>query len=128
MSSPTPLPTDAEMEILRVLWARGPCTVREVQEELERTRRTGYTTALKFLQIMLAKGLVERDESERSHVYAAAVEQEATERRAVSGLADRVFGGSAARLAMRALSESPATAEELEQIRALLERLEEREG
>jgi len=124
MRSEPPLPTEAELEILRVLWTRGPSTVREVQEALEGTRPSGYTTVLKFLQIMHEKGLVVRDESSRTHVYEAAVEREATEGKLVRDLAARAFGGSAARLVLRALEEAPATAEELEEIRALLDRLE----
>ena len=122
-----PLPTDVELEILRVLWARGPSTVREVHDAVGRTRDTGYTTILKLLQIMHAKGLVERDEAARTHVYRASSAREETQRRLVTDLAARAFGGSAARLALRALSTAPATSGDLKAIRELLERLE-REG
>jgi BlaI family transcriptional regulator, penicillinase repressor len=117
-----PLPTEGELDLLHVLWRRGPSTVREVQEALG--REAGYTTVLKLLQIMHAKGLVTRDESERSHVYAAAVEQGETESGLVSELARRAFGGSAGRLVMRALSERTASAEEIAEIRRLLDEVE----
>lgn len=117
---PTPLPTDAELAILNVLWARGPSTVREVFDEL--TADTGYTTVLKTLQIMAEKGLVKRDESERSHVYRAAAAAEATQQRLVGALIDKAFSGSAAQLMMRALATRPASAEELDEVRALLAR------
>ncbi len=125
MSHPAPpLPTDAELEILRVLWSHGPSTVREVQEALEPVRPSGYTTVLKFLQIMHRKRLVQRDAALRTHVYRAAVEEGETQRQLAASLADRAFGGSAARLAMQALAEKPASPEELGEIRRLLDRLE----
>lgn len=120
-----PMPTDAELAILRVLWAQGPSTVRAVQEHLDRAAPTGYTTVLKFLQIMMEKGLVTRDESERAHVYAAAVREEAAQRRLVDDLMERAFGGSAQQLVMRALGAKGVSADELQQIRALLDTLEE---
>lgn len=123
-----PRPTDAELDILRVLWERGPATVREVAEsldEIERRRRpSGYTTVLKQLQIMTEKGLVERDESGRAHVYRASVAREATETQLVGDLLERAFGGSASRLVMRALATTPASEDEIAQIRRLLERAE----
>jgi predicted transcriptional regulator len=122
-----PLPTEGELEILRVLWTRGPSTVRDVHETLRGSRETGYTTVLKLLQIMHGKGLVERDERERTHVYGAAVEREATERRLIADLAERAFGGSAARLALGALSATRASEAELSAVRALIERLEREE-
>lgn len=126
MSLPSqPIPTDAELSLLRILWREGPCTVREVLEALPEERRVGYTTVLKILQIMHEKGLVERDESERTHVYRARVAEPGTERRLVADLADRVFGGSTTRLVMRALAERRASPEELEEIRRLLDGLEE---
>ncbi len=123
-----PLPTEAELELLRVLWARGPSTVREVLEALGPERGIGYTTVLKQLQIMHGKGLVIRDEGARSHVYAAAMAEEATQRRLVTDLVERAFGGSAARLVLNALSGPSATPEERAEIRALLERMEREEG
>jgi BlaI family transcriptional regulator, penicillinase repressor len=119
-----PLPTDAELGILQVLWRRGPSTVREVLGDLGRERPVGYTTVLKLLQIMHEKGLVERDESERSHRYRAAVAEQATQRRLVGDLIDRGFEGSAGRLVLRALSARRATREELSEIRRLLDELE----
>ncbi|MFN2565347.1 MAG: BlaI/MecI/CopY family transcriptional regulator [Gemmatimonadaceae bacterium] len=124
MRKPIPLPTDAELEILRVLWDRGPSTVREVHSVLGPARDTGYTGILKLLQIMLDKRLVDRDDRARSHVYRAAVDREATEQRIVADFAVRAFGGSAAGLALRALSATPATPAELKAIRELVARLE----
>ena len=117
---PPPHPTNAELEILRVLWRRGSGTVRDVHEELDREPPVGYTTVLKLLQIMTEKGLVTRDESSRSHVYQAAVSEAVTQRRLVSDLLDRAFEGSALGLVMQALEARPATREELQQIRQLL--------
>ncbi len=128
MAERAPLPTEAELELLRVLWARGPSTVREVRDGLPPARRGGYTTVLKLLQIMHGKGLVVRDETERSHVYRAAVAEAATQGRLVRDLAQRAFGGSAAKLVLNALSGPPATAAERAEIRALLEQLEAEEG
>ncbi len=121
-----PLPTDAELGILQVLWDTGPASVAEVQERLP--GRPGYTSVLKFLQIMLRKKLVSRDEGSRRHVYAPRVEREITERRLVGDLAKRAFGGSAARMALQALSTTPASAEELAEIRTLLGELEAGKG
>jgi len=120
-----PQPTESELEILQVLWRRGPSTVRDVLDDLADERERVYTTVLKLLQIMHEKGLVERDDTRRTHVYAAAVERAPTERAMLSELADRVFDGSAARLAMRALSTKRASPEELAEVRRMLERLEE---
>jgi BlaI family transcriptional regulator, penicillinase repressor len=111
-------PTDAELAILRVLWARGPCTVRHVAEEMG--REPAYTTVLKLLQIMTEKGLVRRDESQRTHVYEAAFTQDQTERQLVSDLLDRVFDGSAAKLVLQALAATKATPEELDEIKKLI--------
>ena len=113
-------PTDAELEILRVLWDLGPSTVRDVHTTLERRREVGYTTVLKLMQIMAAKGLVERDETARAHVYKARVAQEQTQRQMVGHLIDRAFGGSAAKLMMQALSGRKASAEEVAQMRQML--------
>ena len=120
----TPRPTDAELAILRVLWERGPSTVREVQGRLNRTRPTGYTTALKIMQIMTDKGLLRRDESQRAHVYRPALAEAETQRRLVGDLIDRAFGGSPSQLVMQALSAKRASAEELSQIRRLLDAYE----
>jgi predicted transcriptional regulator len=119
-----PKPTDAELAVLRVLWQRGPSTVREVWEQLSATQQTGYTTVLKTLQIMLAKSLVERDEADRSHVYRPAVGQEQTQRQLVSYLLERVFAGSAGKLVMQALSVKKASSADLAEIRKMLDEFE----
>jgi predicted transcriptional regulator len=117
----TPRPTDAELTILHVLWERGPSTVRQVHEVLTRVRPTAYTTALKLLQIMTDKGLVRRDETDRSHVYQARLSEEQTQRQLVRDLLDRAFGGSSSKLVMQALATRRASAEELVEIRRLLD-------
>lgn len=127
MSKSRPRPTDAELAILRVLWAQGPSTVRQVHDALAEARDTGYTTTLKLMQIMAEKGLVTRDESERTHVYAARASQGSTQRQLVSDLVDRAFGGSAAALVLQALSVHPASAEELQEIQALIEQYREKQ-
>jgi BlaI family penicillinase repressor len=121
-------PTDAELAILRVLWRLGPSTVRQVHEALERVQSTGYTTALKQLQIMTVKKLVDRDDSERSHVYRARSSEDAMQRLLVGDLMQRAFGGSAERLVMQALASKRATPQELEAIRQLIDELEEKGG
>src|ERR687896_2515353 len=122
MSKPTtPRPTDAELAILRVLWERGPSTVRQVHDVLSRERPTAYTTALKLLQIMTEKGLVRRDETDRTHVYHARLTEEQTQRQLVRDLLERAFGGSSSKLVMQALNAKRATAEELGEIRKLIE-------
>ena len=113
-------PTDGELAILRVLWARGPSTVRQVADALERD--TGYTTALKLLQIMTEKGLVRRDETSRTHVYAPAFTEDQTQRTLVSDLLNRAFGGSAAKLVLQALATSKTSPEELVEIKRLLDK------
>lgn len=118
------LPTDAELAILRVLWRRGPSTVREVHEELRPVQDTGYTTVLKLMQIMAQKGLVERDASEKTHVYRATMPEEQAQRGLVRDLVDKAFEGSASQLVMRALSSERASREELAEIRALLDELD----
>ncbi len=119
-----PRPTDAELAILRVLWRRGPSTVRQVQEVLGAEKPTGYTTVLKLMQIMTEKGLVTRDESRRTHVYRARRSAEKTQQQLVGDLLERAFEGSAQRLVMQALSSKKVTPEELAQIRALLDQME----
>ena len=112
-------PTDAELAILHVLWDRGPSTVRQVFESLA-DRETGYTTTLKLMQIMSEKGLVRRDETARTHIYAAAVSRDKTQQHLVRDLLDRAFGGSAASLVMQALSSHPTSAEERREIEQLI--------
>ena len=121
-----PRPTDAELAILRVLWEHGPSTVRQVHEALSEARETGYTTTLKLMQIMAEKGLVTRDESQRTHVYDARLTRDATQRQLVNDLVDRAFGGSATTLVLQALSEHPASAEELAEIQKLIADYKER--
>lgn len=116
-----PRPTDAELEILRVLWQRGASTVRDVFDTLSKTKPIGYTTVLKFMQIMAEKGLVKRDEQERAHVYSARVPQEQTQRQMVRDLLRRAFNDSASQLVMQALASKKASPEELAEIRQLLD-------
>jgi BlaI family penicillinase repressor len=127
MSKPLPRPTDAELAILRVLWQRGPSTVRQVHDSLVRERPTAYTTALKMLQIMSEKGLVSRDDSERTHVYQARLTEEQTQRQLVGDLLTRAFGGSASKRVMQALASTPATADELTEIRKMIDGQQGRE-
>lgn len=119
-----PRPTAAELEILRVLWSLGPATVREVHEQLNQTKPTGYTTVLKLMQIMAEKGLVRRNEDQRAHVYEAACRREDTQRQLVGDLVERAFGGSATQLVMQALAAKRATPEELAEIRRILDEFE----
>lgn len=119
-----PRPTDAELDILRVLWSQGPSTVRDVHGTLEKQRAIGYTTVLKLMQIMAEKGLVERDERARAHVYKAALAEEQTQRQLVRHLVERAFGGSATKLVLQALATERASAEEIRQMRAMLEEFE----
>lgn len=118
---PTPNPTDGELAILRVLWSRGaPATVREVHEVLSRTKDTAYTTVLKMLTIMAEKGLVHRDESERSHTYRALYEEPTVQSSMLKDLMRRAFSGSALTLVQRALDDEIASAEDLDAISTLI--------
>ena len=121
MTRPLPRPTDTELAILRVLWENGSATVRQVHEALAGARDTGYTTTLKLMQIMTEKGLVTRDESTRTHVYAARLTRDETQRQLVSDLVDRAFGGSAAALVMQALNAHSTSAEDLKEIEEVIE-------
>ena len=121
--SKAPKPTAGELEILRVLWQSGPSTVRQVQDVLCHTRKMGYTTVLKLLQIMTDKGLVVRDESQRSHVYRHRCSEEQTQRQLVGDLMSKAFGGSAEKLVMQALSAKKVSPGELAEIRKLLDEL-----
>lgn len=120
-----PKPTEAELAILRVLWNRGPSTVREVTQALQDERGTGYTTALKLMQIMTDKGLVRRNDSQRTHIYEAVAPAEQTQKQLVSDLLERAFGGSARKLVMQALSSRKASKEDLAEIRKLLDEMEQ---
>jgi BlaI family transcriptional regulator, penicillinase repressor len=120
-----PMPTEAELDILNVLWDRGPSTVREVHEALYREEGAGYTTALKLLQVMHAKGLVERDDSQRAHVYRPYSTKESTQGRFITDIVQRVFDGSPSQLVLHALGSNPrASRQDLAEIRALLAKLE----
>jgi predicted transcriptional regulator len=112
-------PTDAELAILRVLWSRGPSTVREVAEEMG--REGAYTTVLKLMQIMTDKGLVKRDDTNRSHVYKATSSEDKMQKQLVTDLLDKVFAGSAAKLVLQALDSGKTSPEELAEIRKLLD-------
>ena len=122
--SSVPRPTPAELEILRVLWQRGPSTVREVHVTLSEHRPTGYTTVLKMLQIMTDKNLVSRDERQRAHVYSARLAESQTQRQLVRDLLERAFDGSAMKLVMHALADRKASPEEIARIRQLLDDME----
>jgi len=124
MSRQPPRPTDAELEILTVLWSRGPSTVREVHETMSRAKKAQYSTVLKFLQIMAQKGLVRRDARERAHVYAAAQPREKTQQQLAGDLLKRAFAGSAKSLLVGALSARKAPKAELAEIRQLLDQYE----
>ena len=126
MNHPLPRPTDGELAILRVLWERGPSTVRQVHDVLSGEKDLGYTSVLKLFQVMTEKGLVTRDERERSHVYHAAQTADSTREHLMVDLLDRAFGGSAAKLVIQALSSRKTSREEMEAIRALLDRTEGR--
>lgn len=117
-----PRPTESELELLRILWEKEPATVRDIYDALNLERASGYTTVLKMLQIMTAKGLVVRDEAGRAHVYRAAIGQDAMQSRLLKDLSVRLFSGSAAQLALHALAMEPTSAGELDEIRALIER------
>jgi predicted transcriptional regulator len=114
-------PTDAELEILTVLWSTGPATVREVHDAINQRRAAQYSTVLKFMQIMTEKGLVLRDESQRAHVYKAARPREWTQRQLAGHLLERAFSGSAKALLIGALSARKATKKELAEMRQLLD-------
>jgi BlaI family penicillinase repressor len=117
-------PTDSELEILNILWEKGPSTVREIHEVLERTKDAGYTTTLKLMQIMNEKGLVKRDPTNRSHVYEANVSQEKTQGQLLQRMIENVFNGSASQLVMQALGSHKADATELDKIKKYLEEME----
>lgn len=118
-----PRPTDRELAILQILWDRGPSTVREVNEVMNKHEKTVYTTTLKFMQIMTEKGLLERDESEMRHVYKPILTEEKTQKQLVSDLLERAFSGSAEKLVLGAISARKISAEELARIRKKLDEL-----
>ena len=127
-SESLPRPTEAELELMRILWETEPATVREIYDRLNQERPSGYTTVLKLLQIMTAKGLVVRDEANRAHVYRAAISQDAMQSKILKDLSVRLFSGSAAQLALHALAMEPASQNELDEIGALIERKRSNSG
>ena len=124
MKRPPQKPTASELEILRVLWTRGPSTVREVHDSLKEKRDTGYTSVLKFLQIMTAKGTVRRNEDQRAHIYEACLPAEQTKRQLAGDMLQRVFEGSASQLMMHALAGRRASREEIDELRRFLDEFE----
>lgn len=121
MKQPPQKPTTSELEILRVLWTRGPSTVREVHDALSEKKAMGYTTVLKLLQIMTAKGTVRRNETQRAHVYESCLPAEQTKRQLAGDMLQRVFEGSASQLMMHALAGRKASTEEIDELRRLLD-------
>jgi BlaI family penicillinase repressor len=121
----TPGPTERELAILGVLWARGPSTVRDVHEALQHEEETGYTTTLKLMQIMVEKGLLVREDDGRRHIYRPALSEEKTQKQLLGDLLDKVFAGSAEKLVMRALSARKVSPKELQRIREMLDKMEE---
>lgn len=119
-----PKPTEAELEILQILWKHGPCTVRFVNDQLNEKKTVGYTTTLKIMQIMFEKDLLKRDEKARSHLYRAAVKEKDTQRLLLDRFLETAFGGSAVKLVMQALGNHKASKEEIARIRELLDNLE----
>ncbi|MEO1258940.1 MAG: BlaI/MecI/CopY family transcriptional regulator [Bacteroidota bacterium] len=119
-----PKPTESELAILKILWEHGPSSVRFVNDEINKRKETGYTTTLKFMQIMLEKKLLTRNTETRSHIYDAAVSQEATQKDLLGKFVDNVFGGSAVNLVMQALGNHRASEEELDQIKELIKKME----
>ena len=117
-------PTDAELEILRVLWERGPCSVREVYESIAPMRDVGYTTVLKLLQIMFEKGHVTRDESRRSHVYQAKLKRTETQRQLIGVLLDKAFDGATGQLVLQAINSKKLSHKEIADVRKLLDDIE----
>jgi len=126
MKRKLPRPTEGELELLQALWDKGPSTVRELHEAIGRHRPVGYTSVLKLLQIMTEKGLVEREESSRAHVYRAAATQDETQTQLLRDISRRLFAGSATQLAMHALTMEPVSERELEELRNLIEQKRKR--
>jgi predicted transcriptional regulator len=124
--SPSPQPTEVEMQILRILWDLGPSPVREIHRQLEAVKGTNYSTTVKMLSVMLQKGLVKRDEKAQPHVYRPALSRTAAGKRLINDLIEKVYNGSAMSLVLQALSSSKATREELDQVRRMLDEMEEK--
>jgi predicted transcriptional regulator len=123
-----PNPTEAELEILQTLWQSGPCTVKQVHDILKERREVGYTTILKQLQIMLEKGLVQRDESNRVHLYTSSISERNTKEKLVQKFVTNTFRGSTHQLLLQVLGNSPASASELAEIKKLISKLEDRDA
>ena len=120
-------PTESELEILGILWEKGPSTVREVHDILSQTKDAGYTTTLKLMQIMHEKELLQRDTSSKTHVYTAAISQQTTQQQLLNKMIDTVFGGSASQLVMQALGQHKSSEEELDKIRQYLSDMEKQQ-
>ena len=120
----TPKPTDSELNILQILWSKGPSSVRAVNEILNENKDVGYTTTLKLMQIMTDKGLVTRDTSTRSHIYSSNVAEEDTKSKLLDGFLEATFQGSASKLVMQALGNHKTSPEELEKIKTLIKEIE----
>ncbi|OEK02668.1 transcriptional regulator [Roseivirga sp. 4D4] len=118
-------PTDSELEILRILWSSGPSSVRLVNDKMNEAKDTGYTTTLKLMQIMAQKGLVERDESSRTHIYKAVAQKDQVQGAMVDKLLDLAFGGSSSQLVLSALGRGKTSKEELDKIKELIKKLED---
>ena len=119
-------PTESELEILQVLWQDGPSSVRHVNDVLNEKRKIGYTTTLKFMQLMLEKGFLERDASSRTHIYAALLDETSTQKGLVDKFIDNTFRGSAMKLVMQTLGNHEASSEELDEIKKLIEKIEQK--
>lgn len=117
-------PTDSELEILSVIWKHGPSSVRFVNEELKKEKEVGYTTTLKIMQIMNEKGLLDREEQGRMHIYRAVVQEDEAKRQLLDRFVDTAFGGSAMQLVMQALGKHNTTPEELKELRKLIDEIE----
>ena len=120
-------PTEGELEILQILWENGPSPVRFVNEKLNKIREVGYTTTLKIMQIMADKGLVKRNTESRTHIYEAFINEEATQKQLLQKFVDSTFRGSAMKMIMQALGNHEASGQELEDIKALIEKIENKE-
>ena len=119
-------PTEKELDILAILWQQGPSTVRQINEEMNKQQRTGYTTTLKLMQIMTEKGLLNRDDSKFQHIFTPAVTEEKTQNQVVGDLLEKVFAGSAEKLVMRALSAKKVSPDELARIKKMLDEMEDK--
>ena len=126
VKSKTQQPTDRELQILRILWDYGPSTVRQINEEMGKLQKTGYTTTLKLMQIMAEKGLLVRDDSKFQHIYKPKISEEKTQDQVVGNLLEKVFSGSAEKLVMRALSAKKVSADELAKIKKMIEKMEDK--